>query len=51
MNSGINGNLLDLIDSLLHNRRRLTCCSTTDVVGQSSDCKFVKAGVPQGSVL
>ena len=45
-NSGINGILLDLIGSFLHNRRQTVVLS-----GQSSNGKLLKGGVPQGSVL
>ena len=45
-NSEINGNLLDLIESFLHNRRQRVVLD-----GQSSNWKFVKAGLLQGSVL
>ena len=46
-NSGINGiNLLHLIESFLHSRRQKVVLNS-----QSSNWKFLKAGVPQGSVL
>ena len=46
MNSGINGNILDLIESYVHNRHQRVVLN-----GQSFNWKFVKAGVVQGSVL
>ena len=45
-NSGVNDNLLDLIELFLHNRHQGFVFS-----GQSSNWKFVKSGVPQRSVL
>ena len=45
-NSGINGNLLDLIKSFLHDRHQ-----NVVLRGQSSISKLVKAGVSQASVL
>ena len=44
-NSRINGNNLDLIEPFLHNKRQKVVLN-----GQSLNWKFVKAGVPQGSV-
>ena len=46
MNSRINGNLNDLIEPFLHNRRQRVVLND-----QSSNWKLVKASVPQGSVL
>ena len=45
-NSGINGNILDLIEAFLHNRRHRVVLN-----GQYSNWKFVKTGVLQVSVL
>ena len=45
-NNGIDGNLLSLIESFLHNRYQRVVLN-----GQSSKWQNVNAGVPQGSVL
>ena len=44
--SGISGNLLSLIKNFLVDRKQRVVLN-----GQSSQCKTVAAGVPQGSVL
>ena len=45
-NNGINGNALQLIESLLHNKLQRVVLN-----GQSSSLPSIRAGVPQGSVL
>ena len=46
MSSGTNGNLFYLIELFLHSR-----CHRVVLTGQSSNWKFAKAGVLQGSLL
>ena len=43
---GISGNLLNLLSSFLHNRKQRVILN-----GQISEWEYVKAGVPQGSIL